>query len=1733
MKSEVPKERSSIRDVAIIGMSCIFPGAPDTKAYWRNIVGKVDSVSEPPDDWGADIFYAPESNDSDRIYCKRGGYLHELASFDPLDYGVMPTSIDGGEPDHFLALRVAHEALADAGYRVDSTVQTRGDRVEVILGRGAYINRGFTNLVQHGLIVDQTLRLLAQLHPEHSGDELALLREELKSSLPPFNSEMAPGLVPNILSGRIANRLDLMGPNFTVDAACASSLIAVDRAMQDLLDDRCDLALTGGVHCSSPPPIFMVFCQLNALSRSGKIRPFAENADGTLLGEGLGMIVLKRTEDAERDGDRIYATIKSVGSASDGRALGLLTPRVEGEELAMRRAYAQGGISPSSIGLLEAHGTGTLVGDQTEAQAIARVFGARDGRPPTCALGSVKSMISHLIPAAGIAGIIKVALALHHKVLPPTLNCERPNPKLGLDATPLYINTETRPWIHGLPTPRRAGVNAFGFGGINAHAILEESLLKPPVPVPDGGLPWDSEVVILRGPSRAELVENCRRLESIVARMAVQNTSLSDLAYTVNCDVNADVEQDLCLAVVASSADDLSRKLSYSTARLLDATCTNVRDVSGIYFFERMLGREGKLAYLFPGEGSQYVNMLADLCLRLPPVREQFDLIDRAFSGHSRSWLPSQVIFPAPLPNDAETLLKQEKQLEQTDFAAEAVFAASQGLLALLRELEICPDMALGHSGGEISALLAAGAIRVDTDAELVCHIAEINKLYMRLLTDGLVPDGCAFAVTGVGRDVVIQTVQESRAHFDIGMDNCPHQVVVCGTGDSDVVLHRLRSIGAICTPLPYQRPYHTPAFERYSARVRPFFDRLKISSPRVPVYCGATATRFPDDPDKIRELAARQTSLPVRFRETVESMYRDGARIFVEVGPKGTLTSFVADTLRMCHFSAIASDLPRVPGVLQFNRLVAQLAAHGVPMRLNALYERRGTRRICLDEAVHSTAPTKCGRKLVTSLAHLRLNSGPRTSMQATHKQPLEAPVRPNPADASSPAPLPQVPESSHRNRQHTSAQRDAGHDRTSAMVAYLTSMDRFLAVQQEIMQAYLGRPRTLVPVPGSGLRPSISGDGNGVKLGDASAKLRSTDVASRNESASAPTNRLDARDLLPCTSNNGNGVKPSDANSSSTDLGSRHKPVNVLTKLLEVISERTGYPTDMLAPELNLEADLGIDSIKRTEILAALHRQTGRIGPDRMERVSSLKTISEIADYLNDDITSVEQLKLPLIGDLSAFEPRKKLVSVREFTMEKDLFLRDHALGGCRISNIDPKLPGLPVIPMTMTMEMIAEAAAVLRPGQKLIGLRNVRASQWLALDSSELRLRITAECHSADPTSEVQVEVRVDEANLAVAEGIAIFADEYPSPCAASPLLLRSARASEWTPERLYVDHMFHGPSFRGIASIDQSGEDGMLATLRSLPTAGLFHGEAAPKFLVDPILLDAAGQTVGYWAAERLPTKFNVFPYQIESVELYGSALPEGQPASCRTKICLVDDLKVHADLDVVDQNGNLLIRVRNWGDLRVEMPENFYRMCISPSGVNISVSRKLSSQTILCTIEMSTLPSFTAHGGIWLRALAHLVLNQREREIWRELRGPARRRIEWLLGRVCAKDAVRLLAEECGHVEVLPADVMIVADESGRPLVLDGPVRPAISISHADGLVVAAATLEQGTAIGVDVQRLDPSRDGFEDVALTKQERALLSGDGGTRFRENVLRFWCAKEAAAKVCGLGMPGGRPA
>jgi acyl transferase domain-containing protein len=457
--------------VAIVGMGCVFPGSPDPESFWENICARRGFISEHPDPEAA-RYLDPGSPDFERVYSLRGGYLGSLATFDPAGYGIVPVDVKHGDGDQFLALRAAAAAVEDSGLDLD---RIRRDRVEVILGHSTYFTPANINWVQTGVALEQTMDVLRGLVPDAPEEELARVRAALKRSLPPMTPQTPPTLIPNIIAGRIANRMDLMGTSYTIDAACATSHIAVGNAVKDLLTDACDFVLAGATQASCLVLELMLFCAIEGMSRLPELRPFDKDADGTMLGEGVGVMMLRRTKDAERDGNRIYAVIRGVGTASDGRARALLAPRLEGQALAIHRTYEAAGVDPATVELIEAHGTGIPLGDVTEIGALTQVFGPRKGATPTCGVGSIKSMIGHCRSAAGTAGIIKAALALHHKILPPTLQCEEPNPDLHLEKTPFYINTETRPWIRPPGgTPRRAAVSAMGFGGIDAHCVLEE-----------------------------------------------------------------------------------------------------------------------------------------------------------------------------------------------------------------------------------------------------------------------------------------------------------------------------------------------------------------------------------------------------------------------------------------------------------------------------------------------------------------------------------------------------------------------------------------------------------------------------------------------------------------------------------------------------------------------------------------------------------------------------------------------------------------------------------------------------------------------------------------------------------------------------------------------------------------------------------------------------------------------------------------------------------------------------------------------------------------------------------------------------------------------------------------------------------------------------------------------------------------------------------------------------------
>ncbi|MBT8419916.1 MAG: type I polyketide synthase, partial [Gammaproteobacteria bacterium] len=884
-------------DVAIIGIACLFPGAEDKDAYWRNIIRKTYHLADAPAEW-SEPYYDPRQStpriDSGRIYTRKVGLFGELAKFNPLEFGIPPSALAGADPGHFIALKLARDALWDAGY---ATRPFARERVGVIVGRGANPHRADVTGIQYGLVLDQTMALCRQFFPNAREDTLRKLQEALKRDLPKVGNEQAPFLVSNVTSGRIANRLDLMGPNYIVDGACASGLIAADLAISDLMAHRCDMMLAGGIQASMPPQVYMLFSALGALS-STDVRPFDEAANGTLLSEGAGFVVLKRLPDAVRDGDRIYAVIKGIGIASDGKAQGLLAPRLEGEALALRRAYERTGIDPATVDLVEAHGTGIPLGDLTEIQALTSVFGPRAGRIPHCALGSVKSMIGHCIPAAGIASLIKISLSLYHKVLPPTL-CERVNPELGITATPFYINTELRPWIHGAPTPRRAGIDAFGFGGINAHAILEEfpdipvsnyagitasftkkpthrqgvdsrdkdpapKTLASPVDSPPDHPPdaigqnhvwatWPTEMLVFAGEDRAAVFSSVQRLLEQLQDNPPE--SLARLGYTLSRQAH---DGGCRLAIIARGSDDLIEKLSFAHKKLADEKTTRIVSIKKGVYYAKDKTPDGKLAFLFSSEGSQYPDMLSDLCLYFPKIRGWFDFLDATYP---RAIALNRLIFPPPTglaDSDREWMAAQ---LLSDGVAGESVTTSSFALYELLHDFGIGCDMMVGHSSGEHVALRVSGKAKTRSLDDFQKELRALNDVYAQLETNHGVMSGTLLSVGGVAWTVVEELQEAFPGAVYLVADNCPSQMILFTKNEvTEAVTGKLKSLGALWIELPFNRCYHTPLYEKGARALDAFYgEKLEPGESDVDVYSCNTTEPYPPDAAVLHKLATEQ----------------------------------------------------------------------------------------------------------------------------------------------------------------------------------------------------------------------------------------------------------------------------------------------------------------------------------------------------------------------------------------------------------------------------------------------------------------------------------------------------------------------------------------------------------------------------------------------------------------------------------------------------------------------------------------------------------------------------------------------------------------------------------------------------------------------------------------------------------------------------------------------------------
>ncbi|NGO81692.1 acyltransferase domain-containing protein, partial [Streptomyces sp. YC504] len=863
--------------VAIVGMAVTLPGAGDLESYWRNLVDGTDALSEvPAGRWDSEAYFDPAGGRPDAVYTRRGGFVDGIADFDPTAFGIMPGSVAGTEPDQLIALRTAAAALTDMG----SALPSDRARVGVVLGRGGYLTSGLARLDQRLRTSAQLVRTLRELLPELGEDRLGLVRDAFQEALGPASPESVIGLVPNFAASRVANRLDLRGPSYTVDAACASSLVALDQAVSELAAGRCDVMLAGGVHHCHDITLWSVFSQLRALSPSGRIRPFHRDADGVLMGEGTGVVVLKRLDDALRDGDRVYAVVRGVGVAGDGRAASLVNPDPGGQARAVRLAWEAAGLDPAepgSLGLLEAHGTGTPNGDAAEMATLAEVFGRG---APDAVIGSVKSMIGHTMPAAGVAGLVKAALAIHRGVLLPTLNCDDPHP--ALLETRFRPVAQAGPWEAPL---RRAAVNAFGFGGINAHVVLEQV----PDSVRASGESGVSGAQPLRGHGQLPPLQVAEpvRLLRLAAEDAGALAGLLDAddAELRRADGPLDGRPTGTGHARVAVLDPTPRRLALARKAVAQGREWGGR--SDVWCAPRpLLGPGGgRTAFLFPG-------LEAEFAPRIDDVARHFGLPPVEFA---------------------------DAQVGDVGEHGAAVFGVGRLLAQALGRIGLAADAMAGHSVGEWTAMAVAGMY---DPAEVDAFLREFDPSSLRV-------PGLAFAAFGAPA-AQVEALLDAFPGVALSHDNAPRQSVACGPhAQVEALTARLRADGVLGQVLPFESGFHTPMLAPYLAPIEQAARGFTLRRPSVPVWSGTTAAPFPADEQAARDLFVRHLLEPVRFRMLTEELYAAGFRAFVQLGT-GQLPALVGDTLSGRPHLAVSANAPRSDGMTQLLRVAAGVWAFG-----------------------------------------------------------------------------------------------------------------------------------------------------------------------------------------------------------------------------------------------------------------------------------------------------------------------------------------------------------------------------------------------------------------------------------------------------------------------------------------------------------------------------------------------------------------------------------------------------------------------------------------------------------------------------------------------------------------------------------------------------------------------------------------------------------------------------------
>ncbi len=809
-------ERATAEPVAIIGLACRFPGGSNSpEAYWRMLQNGVDAIAEvDPSRWDVNAYFDPDPDAPGKIASKWGGFIDDVDKFDPHFFGISPREAVSMDPQQRLMLEVGWEALEHAGYAPDKLMGTR---------TGVFV----------GICNSDYAQMLMSGDPEN------------------IDAYVSTGNAHSVASGRLSYLLGLHGPSLSVDTACSSSLVAVHLAVQSLRNGECRLALAGGTNVILAPDVTVTLSRARMMSSNGRCKAFDAQADGFVRSEGVGAVALKRLSDAVADGDNILAVIRGSALNQDGRSNGLTAPNGPSQESVIKEALANAGVQPFEVSYIETHGTGTSLGDPIEAQALGAVL--TRGRPESnkLAIGSVKTNIGHAEAAAGIAGLIKVVLALQHKEIPPHLHLHQRSPFIPWDDIPVSIPTERTPWqaVNGRWI---GGVSSFGFSGTNAHIVVEAA---PQREIKPSGVEQPLHVLTLSAKTEAALKE-------LAGRFAEHSLeSLADVCYTANAGRSHFAHR---LAVIADNSTQLREKLN---AFLAGEEVDDV--ISG-----RMQGtRAPEIAFLFTGQGSQYLNMGRHLYETQPTFRKTLDKCDELLRPHLNQSLIS-ILYSQP----------DSPILDQTAYTQPALFAVEYALAELWQSWGIKPSAVMGHSVGEYVAACVAGVFSLEDGLKL---IAERGRLMQSLPPDGEMAAVFASAAT------VAEAVAPFADRVSIAALNGPDNVTISGERSAvAAVLEKLQAGKIKSRRLAVSIASHSPLMEPILDAFEKAAASITYSPPQIEFVSGVTGQLVSGNEIANPGYWRRHMREAVKFAACVETLHRQGYKVFLEIGATPNLIS-------------------------------------------------------------------------------------------------------------------------------------------------------------------------------------------------------------------------------------------------------------------------------------------------------------------------------------------------------------------------------------------------------------------------------------------------------------------------------------------------------------------------------------------------------------------------------------------------------------------------------------------------------------------------------------------------------------------------------------------------------------------------------------------------------------------------------------------------------------------------